>query len=295
MKQTIYIDVLISINLFINYFLLLSVAKILNLKVIRKRLVLASFVGAVYSLIIFLPKINSIFSLVIKLVMSASIVILAFRWVNIRLFSKIIMIFYGINFLFGGFIFCLWYFITPSGIFINNNMIYLNLSPTFLIFTTFASYIIIRLFDRFCGHKNGILTDHEVLIEFKNKSIILKGKVDTGNNLREPFSGLPVVVAQYKFIEKILPESIKEYFCVCNMMMNSQEKILYDIQKFKDFRLIPFKTVSGSGLLPAFKSDYIKILTSNNQSIKKEAYIAVCKEKIFNDEYHALINPDLVE
>ena len=63
----------------------------------------------------------------------------------------------------------------------------------------------------------------------------------------------------------------------------------------KDFRLVTFKTISGRGLLPAVKANYIKILSSNSQAPQKEAYIAVCKEKIFNDEYHALINPDLVE
>lgn len=294
MKQTIYVDVLISINLFINYFLLLSVAKILKLKVMRKRLVLAAFVGAIYSLIIFFPRINFVFSLIIRLIMSASIVLLAFRWLSAKSFIKIIMIFYGINFLFGGFIFCLWYFINPNGIFINNNMIYFNLSPLFLIFATFISYLLIRLFDRFCGHKNEITFDCEIFIKFKDKSIILNAKVDTGNTLKEPFSGLPVIVAQYKFIEEILPESIKEYFYVCNII-NPQKKNLYDIQKLKDFRLVPFKTISGRGLLPAFKANYIKILSSNSQAPQKEAYIAVCKEKIFNDEYHALINPDLVE
>ena len=63
MKQTIYIDVLISINLFINYFLLLSVAKILTLKPERKRIILSSFIGSLYSLVILLPSINIVLSL----------------------------------------------------------------------------------------------------------------------------------------------------------------------------------------------------------------------------------------
>ena len=294
MKKTIYVDVLISVNLFINYFLLLSVAKILNLKPVRKRLILGAFIGALYSLIILLPPINGIFSVFLKLIMSASIVLLAFKWVSNRLFLKIIMMFYGVNFLFGGIIFCLWYFVMPNVIFMNNNMIYLNLSPLFLVTATFLAYLAIRLINKITGRQNILNLDCEILIKFNEKSVILKAKIDTGNTLREPFSGLPVVVVQYKFIEQIVPEPIKEYFCVFNDVHTSAEKISYDVQKFKDFRLVPYKTISETGLLPAFKPTYIKIL-SKNQDIKKDAYIAVCSEKIFNDEFHALINSELIE
>ncbi|MEI3541961.1 MAG: sigma-E processing peptidase SpoIIGA [Acutalibacteraceae bacterium] len=293
MKQTIYVDVLISVNLFINYFLLLSVAKILNLKTIKKRLILSAFVGAMYSLIILLPPMNGIFSLVIKLFMSASIVVLAFKWVNRWLFFKIIITFYGINFLFGGIIFCLWYFVMPNAIFVNNNMIYLNLSPLFLVVATFLAYLAIRLMNKITGCQNHLNLDYDILVKFNEKTLTLKAKVDTGNTLREPFSGLPVIVAQYKFIENMVPQPIKEYFCALNKS-DSDKDFLYNTQKFKNFRLIPYKTISGTGILPAFKPTYIKIL-SKNQNIKKEAYIAVCGEKIFNEEFQALINYELIE
>ena len=295
MKQTIYADVLISVNLFINYFLLLTIAQILNLKPERKKLILAAFVGALYSLIILLPPINGVFSLFLKLIMSASIVRLGFEWVSTKLFLKIIMAFYGINFLFGGLIFCLWYFCVPNGIFINNNMIYLNVSPIFLVIATFISYLAIRLMSKITGRQNNFIFDHDIMIKFNEKSVILRAKVDTGNTLKEPFSGLPVIVVQYKFAEKIIPESIKEYFCMCNVNKQfTNDNLLYDAKKFKDFRLIPYKTISGTGLLPAFKPDYIKIL-SKTQNIKKSAYVAICNEKICNNEIHALINFELLE
>ena len=255
MKQTIYVDVLISVNLFINYFLLLSVAKILNLKTIKKRLILSAFVGAMYSLIILLPPMNGIFSLVIKLFMSASIVVLAFKWVN--------------------------------------RWLYLNLSPLFLVVATFLAYLAIRLMNKITGCQNHLNLDYDILVKFNEKTLTLKAKVDTGNTLREPFSGLPVIVAQYKFIENMVPQPIKEYFCALNKS-DSDKDFLYNTQKFKNFRLIPYKTISGTGILPAFKPTYIKIL-SKNQNIKKEAYIAVCGEKIFNEEFQALINYELIE
>lgn len=293
MKQLIYVDVLVSVNLFINYFLLLSVTKILNLKPVRKKLILGAFVGALYSLVILAPPMNGFFSLLIKLIMSASIIFLAFKWVSAKLFLKIIMTFYGINFLFGGIVFFLWYFVSPTGIFINNNMIYLNLSPVFLVSATFVSYLAIRLMNKIASRQNNLTLNYDIQINTEGKSVILNAKLDTGNALREPFSGLPVVVVQHKSVEKIIPESIKIYFYAFNACGSSATSA-YDNQKFKDFRLIPYKTISGTGLLPAFKPEYIKIL-SVDQNIPKEAYIAVCTEKIFNDKFQALICPELIE
>ena len=43
MKQTIYIDVLLAVNIFINYFLLLAAAKFLAVKRVRLR-ILAAFI-----------------------------------------------------------------------------------------------------------------------------------------------------------------------------------------------------------------------------------------------------------
>lgn len=293
MKQTIYIDVLISINLFINYFLLLSVAKILTLKPERKRIILSSFIGSLYSLVILLPSINIVLSLFIKLIMSVTIVILAFEITSIKVFFKILGTFYGINFLFGGIVFFLWYFVSPNNIFVNNNMIYFNLSPLFLVLSTFAAYISIRLMNKFTSNKNIGILSYNLLIKNKDKTAIVKAKVDTGSTLREPFSNIPVIVVQHQEIEDIIPESLK--FNFYNEEAEHKKNFdIYDDFSFNGFRLVPFKTISGEGLLPAFKPDYIKIL-SKSQNVKKEAYVAICDKKIFNNEYHALINPDLIE
>ena len=46
MKQVIYVDVLIIVNLFVNYFLLLTTSKFLNLKLKLSRLILGEILGA---------------------------------------------------------------------------------------------------------------------------------------------------------------------------------------------------------------------------------------------------------
>ena len=84
--QTVYIDVLIGVNLFINYFLLLAVARFLHLPVRRGRMIAGAALGAFYALSIFLPELPSILALLIKLLMSATIIWAAFPLQGWKLF-----------------------------------------------------------------------------------------------------------------------------------------------------------------------------------------------------------------
>lgn len=72
------IDVLLAVNIFINYFLLLAAAKFLAVRRIRLRILAASVLGAAYSLTMLMPSIPMVLALLMKLAMSASLVLLLF-------------------------------------------------------------------------------------------------------------------------------------------------------------------------------------------------------------------------
>lgn len=286
MKQVIYVDVLICVNLIINYFILLAMTKFLYIKTKRIRLVGASLLGAVYSIIILLPEINSLLSLSIKLLMSISIIGAAFGFSNFKNVFRNTLIFYIINFIFGGIVFCLWYFFGPQSIFMKNGVVYLDISPIFLAFTTIISYFLIRLTDRILLQKNLTSTNCEIIVKINKKQVKLKAKIDTGNILKEPFSGLPVVVVEKQYIENILP---KEFNDICYTQGLTPHQTALNLK----CRMIPFTTVSGQGMIPAFKADEVTILYNKNTYIK-EAYIGVCSKKILNTDFSAIINPDLL-
>lgn len=87
---------------------------------------------------------------------------------------------------------------------------------------------------------------------------------DSGNNLREPFSDFPVIVA--------------------------------DESLFKDVpcsRVIPVSTVNGEGILKAFKPDKVVISTSRGSGELHRVYIAL-SSNVKKGEYRGLINPKSV-
>ena len=288
MRQVIYIDVLLCVNLLINYVILILEANLLNLRIKRKRLILSALIGSFYSIFIFFDQINLLLSLFIKLLMSITIILIAYGFINTRSFVKSIVTFYFINFIFGGIIFCIWYFISPKGIFIKNGIVYFDISPTFLILSTVVIYFSIKIYQYFLGESDlhNSFCDLEILN--KGKTVKLFAKVDTGNILKEPFSNKSVIVAEYESLKDILPPEVKNY------IQDNVEDWTAKGKKTSLLRVIPYSTVSGEGLLPAFIPEKVTIKYKNKTYIK-ETFLAISKRNLFLGDYKALVPPDLID
>ncbi|MDR2074172.1 MAG: sigma-E processing peptidase SpoIIGA [Oscillospiraceae bacterium] len=277
MKCSVYADILIVINLFVNYFLLLATAKILYIKASRKKIILGSAVGAIYSLYIFLPESNFIISFLIKILMALTIVITVFGLKNKKILIKSFVCFLLVSFAFSGINFAMWLIFKPRGMLVRNGVVYFGISPVVLIISTVVSYIILKVMNRIIG-KNSQKQDFcRIFVGIAEKVVSFDARIDTGNNLKEPFSNLPVIVARQSILEKILPinvgivyDSEKKFDSVCKALG-------------RNIRLIPFNTVSGCGVLCAFKPDLLIVETPGGK-LKREGFVAVCpNEHMIND------------
>ena len=281
MKQVIYIDVLICVNLVINYFLILATSKFLYLRLKRLRLILGEVLGAVYSLYILLPDYPVFVSLITRLFMAATIMGTVFGFKNLKILAKSVAYFFVVSFLFSGIMFGMWYVFRPRGMAINNGVVYFNISPLLLIASSLVAYTVIEVTNRILEKKENKNLVCSVLVKVGERQVNFAAKVDTCNSLREPFSNLPVIVASEEVLKPVLPQDF-QFLIKGNEMQN--------FEGFK-IRFIPFQTVSGEGLLPAFKPDVVKI----KNDFEKEAYIAVCSKEVLPDGTFSLINPLLID
>jgi len=279
LKRIINLDVLISINIFITYFVLLGTGKFLSLKLRRLRLILASLLGGSFSLMIYLPRFPGIISLIIKFLLSLIMLLLAFKTKSFKNFLKILAVFYMTNFIFFGIVFSLWYFMSPPGLWLRNGIIYLNISPLFLAICTLISYFIFRFINKLSERQVPKKLFTEIILEDNNKKINLRAKIDTGHTLKEPFSSLPVIIINKNLIKNFIPEDLL---------------ISKEVKKINSkFRLIPFQTISNSGILLAFKPEKI-FLKQEKKLEEKEAYIAPCENNVLLGDYEALVSPELL-
>lgn len=98
--MTIYIDIVLIENIFMNYIILLATATITKPKIRYIRILLASTLGAIYSVVNFISDIANNF--ILKIMLSISMIYLAFVPENIKKCIKELLIFYVVSFTFGG-------------------------------------------------------------------------------------------------------------------------------------------------------------------------------------------------
>ena len=265
MQQTIYVDVLLSVNLFINYFLLLSVKCFFHLSASRLRLILGALAGAVSSLIILLPKINEFLLLVIALIISLLIIFTSFYPLDKIAFIKAVVSFYLFNFSYAGIMLFIWYFISPQIVMIKNNIVYFKVSPFLLCMLTVVTYFTVSMINKLMGKRESDELFCKAKIIIAGKEISLSCKIDTGNSLKEPFSQNPVIVIYFpSFKISDLP-----------------------------YRIIPYRDVSGGGILKAYSVDKITVVTKKTEIENKNCYAAFT-DNSFGSGFNAIMNPEII-
>lgn len=282
--MTVYVDVLLTVNLFVNYALLLCTSMIMKNGASRWRVLLGAAVGSVYGLIIFLPQIPHIAELVIRIAASALIVFCTFGFKNIRYFLRCFFTFFAVSFAFGGIMFVLWVTVAPVGMVYNNGAVYFNINLTVLAISTVVCFAVVSLISRFASRRAPKNSVYKIHIDNCGETVAGTALCDTGNSLRESFSGYPVVIGEYGALEKIIPESVREY-------IDNPEKITPST----DLRLITHNTVSGLGILPAFRPEKIIIQSISKEIKTDKVYIAVTKNNLAGGEYEFILNPDLFD
>ena len=102
MEITVYADVLLAVNFLIDYLLLLFCARLSGRRMIRKRLLAGALVGALTSLVIFLPPLSFWPMTLLKAGIAALMVRLAYPWLSWRVFFRDSFLFFTVSFLLAG-------------------------------------------------------------------------------------------------------------------------------------------------------------------------------------------------
>ncbi|MDD2417484.1 MAG: sigma-E processing peptidase SpoIIGA [Oscillospiraceae bacterium] len=289
----IYIDVLLALNLFIDFLLLSLVRRVLRIPSKRLRIVLGSLVGSASSCLLFLPDIPSPLSFLIKMAFACVIVRIAFAWKGALLYIKQIAVFLISSTIFAGLSFAIWFFAAPTGFYVVNGVVYYNVSPVVLTALTVICYFVITIYDKMTHKRLADSQDYRLIIDNGVGTVGLRALYDTGHHATEVFSGSPVAIVRLGAIEKFLPKSLLSSITQSLDGTNSLKEDALTTALKERFRMIPFKTVSGTGLLPAFRPDKIQLSARENHGDVTGCYVAVCRI-LGRGEYDAIIGSDMI-
>lgn len=297
--MTIYLDVVLIENLCMNYIILFATGYILKLKLNYVRIIISAFLGGIYSILAYAQILEIYTSIIMKFILSITMVYLSYLPGNAKLLAKQLLIFYLTSFLFGGTAFALLYFIKPQNILIKNG-VYIGTYPIKIALlggiVGFTIYVISLKIVKHRLSKKDMYCD--IKISFLDKSIKLKAMLDTGNMLKDPITREPVIVVEKDMLYDIIP---------CNILNNidkiiggDTENDLYNeenVEYISKFRVIPFSSLGKqNGMLLGFKADKVITYIDTNEEEINNVIIGIYNQKLSkNDKYNALLGLEILE
>lgn len=261
----IYADVLIIVNIYVDFLLIQSAKTITHSPMKTSRGIIAAMLGSLFSLVIFLPRLPVWLMMLTKLISSAVIVFTAFGYENRRIYLKRLFIFYLTAFIYGGLGTGLAYISGGKLLVSRNGILYADFSLPALVITSIAAYACIAVYKHFAdtSEEGAVYT---VIVSDCNKTVSFKAISDTGNLLKDGFTGKPVIVCPACELAKLYGDIPQ-----CD---GTDISASGNIAVMTRWRLIPWSTASGTGLIPVILPKEICIKNDQTGCFSKaDAYL----------------------
>ena len=230
------------------------------------RFIIASAAGGFYSFII-LADIPQWLVFLSKIIAAAVIILIAFRFENVKNLAAVYGLFFFTNYVFLCVIYGASTLIKSEYITLANSTVYVNISARGLLLSAFFAYVISCVVVRVYNRRLAANQTYSLTVENGGKTAELRAFSDTGNKLREPFSDSPVIVADKAQIAPLMQAD--------------------------KTRIIPTSTVGGRSFLLSFKPDKVTVKTERGEEEIENVYIAL-SDDIKDDAFTAVINPEIL-
>ncbi|MEW6081396.1 MAG: sigma-E processing peptidase SpoIIGA [Bacillota bacterium] len=284
MTQHLNLDVYVGVNLFMNYALLWMTGRLVRARLVHARLLAAAGVGTVYSLAFLMPNLAFLFSTSAKVVCSLIMVAIAFqpsRWRHLIAPSAV---FFGVAFITAGSIMAM-AFAWGQGAF----PLRWWLLPLGLGATLGTSYTLSWYLGRDARVRPGMVEAEVFLGDARGH---LTGYLDTGNCLRDPITGAPVLLAELAAVRDLLP-------CGAGVAMAGDPLRAMDELASTTIasrvRLIPYSTVGNpGGLLLGFRPDALVTTARGRTLVTRDVIVAVIPGDLGLGACDCLVHPELV-
>lgn len=251
----VYIDEIFFLNALVDYVLLLSTATLRSLPLSRRRFALGAALGGIYAVLAALPPLLWLRSGAVKLALSAAMSAAAFgmegfwrSWLCLLLLSAAF-----------------------AGAFLGCGQLGVPSLQT-LLFSFSLLYALLRLLLSRQLEERRLM---ETEVQLGACSVRFRTLYDTGNSLFDPISGLHVLIAESAALAPLFPFALSG-------------DAAGDLRRLSDHarcRLLPYRSVGGSGLLLCFRPDR---LTLDGES--RELLVGLSPSPFAeNGEYKAIV------
>lgn len=252
----VYLDSVFVLNTLMDYLLVLCTGRLAGLPLRRKRYLLAALFGGIYAAAVFLPGLGFLAEFPVKLAAGTLMALIAFGGEEKLL--RLTLLFYLISCGLAGCVLAL-------GLLAGNNIpmaagvFYTDVDAKILLIAAAAAYLVLTVVFR-ASARHGLRGELvAVRLCIAGKSIPLTALLDTGNDLRDPITGDPVLVTARGALDSLFSPEVRRLLNSGTSPTDLLEP-LCRIAPELHFHLIPYHAVGLSGgLLLVLRTDWTEV------------------------------------
>lgn len=248
----VYIDVLFLLNLTVDYLLLLASARITGEMISRPRLALGALLGGAYAALLFLPGGRWLAHPLCKVCSAVLMVLISFGRSPGLL--RLTLVFFGVSAALSGVVLAL-QLLGAGGLTLENGVLYTGFDVRLVLVTAIVCCAVLsHVFDRAARHGGRRGDLNPARLTLGEKSLCLTVLLDTGNTMTEPVCNRPVMVAEARALETLLPREVDPADPVGTMERMGDDELR------RRFRLLPYRAVGVEyGMLLAVRTDRVEL------------------------------------
>ncbi|MDN3014838.1 sigma-E processing peptidase SpoIIGA [Paenibacillus sp. BSR1-1] len=299
--MVVYLDVIWALNLFFDSLLLYLTAIFLKRRIRIWRLLAGGFIGSLIILLAFTPI--NVYSNhpIAKLLCSVMMVLATFGYKRLSYFLKALMTLYVATFLIGGALLGAHYFIQY-----NPELTTKVLMSSVKGFGDPVSWLFVLIgfpvawhFSR--RHMEGMeMTKIQfeqivnVSLKIGSETFVFKGLVDSGNQLYDPLSRLPVMFVSIKNQLDAIPEQIKKIAADPEPLIMGSGEVSDEWQN--RLRIVPCRVVGQEHqLIVAIKPDNILIEQNGDQYLCEKGLVSFTMQQLSADDaFQCIVHPKML-
>lgn len=304
--MAVYVDLVFLLNLLIDGAVLKTTAWSRRVSVKPVRLFAASFIGAAYAVMMLYPSLSSLFTFVIKGLFSLVMIYVAFGFHSLQQFLRHLGAFYLVNFAAAGAVFAMHYYFMDSSE-VLNGMIYtqsggiLHTMKVGMVFIVCSLAAGLWLYKAVMAQRQRQAATMQFMAQVEivlaEQQICCEGLIDTGNQLTDPLSRLPVMVIEAELLAQWLPSS-----WLAHIKSGDMDALMQSLSTNDDgstwhsrMRFVPYRGINrGSQFMLAFKPEQVLIRWNGGEQATDRVLIGLDGGTLSSEgSYRAIIHPAL--
>jgi len=247
METVLYADVLFLVNFAMDFISLSASASLGARAKDPFKISISSALGAIYAISATVSSVGGAPGFILTVTVGAAMCLICFGFGGIIPFFRQYVIFWCCSALLGG--------IMTALLSLGSASFKASGIPVMILAATGILIFIIKALKDRAGCKS-----LRIKLTLNGRSTSFEALCDSGNLLRDPFSGAPVILTSHEALTPLLPEK-----AIRAMLEGGDDIAIKDLK----IRIIPQKSESESRLLCAFFPDSIRVVTGKRSSSPK--------------------------